>query len=233
MAIVEPNRVAPLVADLGFLLRWDLPTDDRDALLVVALRARATERHFDPELVTYWRTNQRRRGRREEVTLDSLPPPISEYSWGPIEILDRFGISNTFFSVGGSLAAERTAPDTAILTFSSPGPIVARGGHSQGYDQLASELTAFHARLLVAIDFTPGAEARIAAASPAERYAAFLHHDLARIQRSALIRDAYQDDARLLRVEAARLSRRSPEAWDAAARLLADLDLGPEVRRPS
>jgi hypothetical protein len=227
MAMVEPNRVAPLVADLGFLLRWDLPTDDRDALLVVALRSRATERHFDPELVTYWRTDERRRGRREEVTLGALPPSMSEYAWGPIELIDRFGVSNTFFSVGGTLAAERTAADTAILAFSSPGPIVARGGHSQGYDQLASELTAFHARLLVAIDFTPGAEARIAAASPAERYAAFLHHDLARIQRSSLMRDAYHDDARLLRVEASRLSRRSPEAWDAGARLLVDLGIVP------
>ena len=225
MAIVEPHRVASLVADLGFLLRWDLPTDDRDALLVVALRARATERHFDPELVTYWRTDERRRGRRAEVTLAALPPPMAEYAWGPIEIVDRLGVSNTFFSVGGTLAAERIAADTAILTFSSPGPIVPRGGHSQGYDQLASELTAFHARLLVAVDFMPGAEARISAASPAERYAAFLHHDLARIQSSPRMRDAYRDDARLLRAEAARLSRRSPPAWDAGARLLADIGL--------
>lgn len=227
MAIIQPARVAPLVEDLGFLLRWDLPTDDRDALLVVALRARATERHFDPELVTYWRTDERRRGRRAEVSLGSLPPASSEYAWGPIELVDRFGISNTFFSVGGTLAAERTAPDTAVLAFSSPGPIVARGGHSQGYDQLASELTAFHARLLVAIDFTPGAEARIAAATPAERYAAFLQHDLARIRRTSRLLDAYRDDARLLRVEAARLSRRWPEAWVAGGRLLADLGLLP------
>jgi hypothetical protein len=41
------------------------------------------------------------------------------------------------------------------------------------------------------------------------------------------MRDAYHDDARLLRVEAARLSRRSPEAWDAGARLLVDLGIVP------
>ncbi len=227
MSMVEPNRAAPLVADLGFLLRWDLPRDDRDALLVIALRATPTERHYDPEAVSYWRTDVRLRGRRVEATLATLPPPTSAYSWGPIELVDRFGVTNTFFSVGGTLAAERTAADTAILAFSSPAPIVPRGGHSQGYDQLASELTSFFALLLVAIDFQPGAEERVATASPEVRYAAFLHHDLARVTRAARVRVAYPDDARLLRVESERLGRRSPAAWNEGGRLLSDLGLGP------
>ena len=49
---------AGLVSDLGFLVRWDLPTAEHDALLVVALRETPTTRHYDPELISYWQTGE-------------------------------------------------------------------------------------------------------------------------------------------------------------------------------
>jgi hypothetical protein len=60
----EFGRRAALVTDLGFLLDRDLPTDDHDALLVVALRESPTRLHFDPELVEYWASDATGRGRR-------------------------------------------------------------------------------------------------------------------------------------------------------------------------
>ena len=227
MAHADPSEAAPLVADLGFLLAHDLPFNGTDALLVVALREEPTLRHFDPELLSYWRTDDDGRGRKRELTLASAMPLDVACSWGPIEIEDRLGETNTFFTVGGRLRARRIAADEAVVTISSPGPILSRGGHSQPYDRLSAELTAFVARVLVPIDFVPGAEAMVSRATPLARYAAFLGYDLRRIDDSQLVRESYGTDARVVRAEADRLRRRYPADWDAGGRLLAELGLEP------
>ena len=216
---------APLVSNLGFLLRWDIPTAAHDALLVIALRERPTKRHFDPELITFWQAGADGRGHRAELSLLSTVPLERRVSWGPIEVIDRLGVSNTFISFGGRLTAERTEADTVVVTLRSGGPILRRGGHSQRYDQLAAEMTAFFARLLVPIDFVPGAEARIAATPPAVLYAAFLRHEVPRLAASELVREAYGPDARLIRAEAVRLPQRDPGAWEAGSTLLESLGI--------
>lgn len=221
---------ARLVADLGFLVRRDIPTAAQDALLVLALRDAPTERHFDPELVLYWRTGDDGRGHRSELSHAHGMPMLTEFSWGPIEIVDRFGKSNTFLSLGGTLAAERDAAGTVIATFQSRGPILRRGGHSQRYDSIAAALAGFLGRLLVPIDFQPGAERMISAATPVARYAAFLQHEVPRLG-IALVREAYGPDARLVRAEAERLRLRDPRAWEEGAALLARLGLAPAVGR--
>lgn len=221
---------APMVANLGFLVRWDLPTDGRDALLVVALRETPTKRHYDPELITFWRAGANGRGHRVDLSLLSTFPTQGPFSWGPIEIMDRLGVSNTFISFGGVMSAERTDPETVVVTFRSGGPILRRGGHSQRYDQLAAEMTAFFARLLVPIDFEPGAEARISATPPIVLYAAFLQHDVARLRAGELVREVYGPDVRLVRAEAERVARRDPVAWRLGGELLRDLRLGGVVR---
>jgi hypothetical protein len=227
MTHADPTEAAPLVADLGFLLAHDLPFNGTDALLVVALREVPTLRHFDPELLTFWRTDDAGRGRKRELTLDSAMPLDVACSWGPIEIVDRLGESNTFFTVGGRLRATRIADDEAVVTVSSPGSILSRGGHSQPYDRLSAELTAFFARVLVPIDFVPGAEALVSHSTPMARYAAFLHYDLHRIEESELVRESYGMDARVVRAEAERLQRRHRQEWDEGGRLLAELGLVP------
>jgi hypothetical protein len=221
---------AALVGDLGFLVRRDIPTVGQDALLVVALREAPTERHFDPELILYWRTGASGRGSRAELTHASTMPTLTEFSWGSIEIIDRFGISNTFVSFGGALAAEGDVSGTVIASFRSRGPILRRGGHSQRYDSIAAALGGFFGRLLVPIDFQPGAERLISAATPAARYAAFLQHEVPRLG-IQLVREAYGADARLLHAEADRLRLRDPRAWEAGAALLAQLGLSPTASR--
>jgi hypothetical protein len=217
---------AALVTDLGFLVSRDIPTLGQDALLVVALRREPTERHFDPELIRYWRSGADGRGHHSDLTQASSMPRLTEFSWGPIEVIDRFGISNTFVSFGGSLAAERDTARTVIATFRSRGPILRRGGHSQRYDSIAAAVAGFFGRLLVPIDFQPGAERVISAATPVTRYAAFLQHEVPRLG-IQLVREAYGADARLLRAEAERLRLRDPRAWDDGMALLARLGLSP------
>lgn len=219
---------ASLVANLGFLVRRDIPTLGQEALLVVALRDTPTERHFDPELISYWRSGEDGRGHRGELTHASAMPRLGEFSWGPIEIVDRLGITNTFVSLGGSLAADRDATGTVIVSFRSHGPILRRGGHSQRYDSIAAALAGFFGRLLVPIDFQPGAERLISAASPATRYAAFLQHEIPRLG-IQLVREAYGADARLVRAEGERLRVRDPRAWDEGTALLTRLGLAPSA----
>ena len=217
---------AALVANLGFLVRRDIPTLGQDALLVIALREAPTKQHFDPELLRYWRTGADGRGHRSELSHASSMPRLTEFSWGPIEIIDRFGISNTFLSFGGSLAAERDASGAVIATFRSRGPILRRGGHSQRYDSIAAAVAGFFGRLLVPIDFQPGAERLIGTAAPLTRYAAFLRHEVPRLE-IELVREAYGADARLLRAEAERLRLRDPIAWEEGVALLVQLGLAP------
>ena len=215
---------ATLVSNLGFLVRRDIATASHDALLVVTLRETPTEQHFDPERIRYWRTGDAGRGQRIELTRTFSMPRSTEFSWGPIEIIDRLGISNIFMSFGGSLAAERNAAGTVIVALRSRGPILRGGGHSQRYDHLAAALEAFFGRLLVPIDFQPGAEQLISTATPVIRYAAFLQHELPRL-RIQLVREAYGPDARLVRAEAERLRLRDPQAWEDGAALLALIGL--------
>jgi hypothetical protein len=225
------NAVAGLVRDLGFLLRWDLPTSRHDALLVVAVRDAPTERHFDPELIRYWRTDTRARGRHAELTIDTHLPTLRSFSWGPIEIEDRFGIANAFVSFGGTLEGWSPEPGTMIVTFRSPGPILRRGGHSQTYDRFAAELLAFFARMMVPIDFAAGAEHAISEASPLVRYAAFLQHELARLAHGNGVAEAYGADARLVRSEAARIQAVAPGAWRDGGELLQRIGLAREPVR--
>jgi hypothetical protein len=214
---------AALVADLGFLVRWDVPARDRDAVLVVALRETPTQRHYDPERIVVWRTGAKRRGQRADLTFTTPMPVQTSFSWGPIEIVDRLGVSNTFVSFGGDLVAERVGPDTAVVTLRSDAPIMRRGGHSQRYDRIAAEITAFFGRLRAAIDVLPAFEARLASATPLERYAAFLRHDAERLASSELVREHYGPDARLVRAEAQRLRTFEPQAWTAGGQLLAEV----------
>ena len=61
-----------------------------------------------------------------------------------------------------------TVDDAIVVAFTSPAPLLRRGGHSQGWDAGADLVGAFFARLMVAVDYRPGFEAAIADASPTD-----------------------------------------------------------------
>jgi hypothetical protein len=219
---VHPAEPAP--RHLGFLLDGSFPEDAGPAGLVVVLHDHPTLAHFDPELIRYWRTGDDRRGHVDELTLASPLPVSHAYSWGKIELVDRFGIENDFVSVGGTVDVEPTA-DGALVRFRSPVPILRMGGHSQAVDRIALDLGAFFGRIMVPIDFRPGAEEEVASAPPAARWAAFIAYERSRYAAYEALRDEHPAEAAILRHQDAHLHLDRPEDWSAGRRLLDALGL--------
>ena len=225
------GSAAALVAHLGFLLVSPFPDRPGDTQLVVALRDRPTLEHFDPELIRYWRTGADRRGHPAEVSRATPLPIDSEFSWGKVDLIDRFGIQNEFVTLGGRLQADQAAPGTTVAILRTPGPILRMGGHSQDVDRVALELGAFFGRIMVPIDFEPGVEQAVSAAAPLDRYAAFVAFEHARYAAHRAMRDEQPRTAAVLAAEASRLSEKEPVAWQAGQLLLVRIGLdGP---RPS
>ncbi len=216
-APIDPAAAARLLADLGFFAHPDLPNVAGDAYLLVALRDRPTLRHFDPERVDVW-VNRGSRGSRLEIARQTAPLQ-TEFSWGSIVIVDRLGISNEYVACGGHLTVTDVGGVTIVVLVSSA-PILRRGGHSQGWDQAAVDLAAFFGRVLLAVDYVAGFEARMAEAAPLARYAAFIAEAIARYRGSAPLRAAHADLWTLLGGEQARLLRDDPAAWAAGVDLV-------------
>lgn len=212
---------AVLLSEWGFLAEPDLPDRPGPAYLLVALRDAPTLRHYDPELVEYW-VSEGGKGTRRELDRRTPLPVETAFSWGLIRITDRLDVTNEYVTFGGTLTAAEVDGMT-VAVFTSPAPLLRRGGHSQGWDHGAASLAAFFGRLIVAVDFTPGFEALAASVDPITRYAAFIRDLVGRYRRSPTLRDQHLDLWVLLQSEARRLERDRPDAWTAGAQLSARL----------
>ena len=208
---IDPQAAAVRLSDLGFLAEPDLPDRPGPAYLLVALRAEPTLRHYDPEAIEYWITADGR-GARASLTFTSQLPIETDFSWGLIRLIDRLSVSNEYLTFGGHLSAASVG-GISVAVFSSPAPLLRRGGHSQGWDEGAEDLGAFFARLMVGVDFAPGFETAVGRADPVGRYAAFIDDLSMRYRRSLHLRSANPQLWRLVQVEEERLRRVEPEAW--------------------
>ncbi|HLX34824.1 MAG TPA: hypothetical protein VKR30_06215 [Candidatus Limnocylindrales bacterium] len=188
-ALADPaawqDAAIEVVANLGFsLVDGDRPGPS-GSHLVIGLRREPTERHFDPEEIRFYSPNATRGGGL--VALDrgsAVRTAFRQVLWGHVHLVDRYGIENRFLTFGGRLRATRAGDDLVVADLWSPGPIVRWGGHSQGTDWLTGEIGAFFGRLIVPIDYLPGAEKLVDAAPPEDVYGAFLV-DLERRLRAA------------------------------------------------
>lgn len=217
-----PREAAYYLADLGFLSSADLPDRPGPAYLLVALRSRPTFRHYDPERLEYWVSTG---GRGSPRTLDRdthLPLEVAT-SWGTLRMVDRLNVSNEFLSFGGRLLVDDLL-EARIAVVSSPAPILRRGGHSQGWDHGAEAVGAFFGRLLVAVDYRPAFEARLAAATPVARYSAFVGDLVARYRHRPTLRSLHPELWTLMETEAERLPRDNPVDWEAGAELQTAMD---------
>jgi len=174
------------LSDLGFLAGPDLPDRPGPAYLLVALRDQPTLRHYDPERVEYWVT-ERDRGVRRSLTRSTALPVDLTFSWGMIRLFDRLSVTNEYLTFGGHLSAAEFDGAT-IAVFTSPVPMLRRGGHSQVWDEGSDELAAFFARLVAAVDMRSRLEPRLAGVDPHVRYAAFLGEVVGRYQASPNLR---------------------------------------------
>ena len=219
------TTAGPLIADLGFsIVTGTHPGAPVATDLLIALRDTPTLAHFDPEEVTYWVVADGR-GRPRRLERDTHVPFEGRFSWGRISIVDRLGMSNQWLSFGGTIRAAELDPATTIVAFASPAPIQRWSGHSQGLDPLTPEMGAFFGRLMIPIDFEPGAESRIGAAPAAVLYAAFVRDVLGRLNRFPQLRQADRSLAGFVARESTRLRTSTPEQWRAAEALLIDLGM--------
>jgi hypothetical protein len=215
---VRATEVAGQIDGWGFLAHPDLPDGPGPASLLVAIRPAPTMHHYDPEAVDYWVTKDGR-GERRTLTYATHMPLSEDYSWGPIRLVDRLGVSNEYLTFGGHLDAA-LIDDVVVVAFASPAPLLRRGGHSQGWDAGADAIGGFFARMMVAVDFEPGFEAVLADAAPLTRYAAFVGDTDHRLGLARTSSGGDDDLGRLIRHEATRLRATAPEQWEAAGALL-------------
>jgi hypothetical protein len=215
------------LAHLGFVVEAPPHGHPGEARLLVAFRPRPTLAHFDPEVVSFWRTGADRRGHPTELTIESRTPMRAEFSWGRVAVIDRLGVENAFASLGGTISLDAAAPGLVVAVFASPGPILRLGGHSQDVDQAALELGAFFGRIMVPIDFEPGVEEAISTATPLERYAAFVGFESARYDRHGALREEQPAIASAMAAEARRLAAEEPASWQGGATLLERMGLAP------
>ena len=201
------------MAELGFLASSDLPDRPGPASLLVALRDVPTLRHYDPESVEYWVTRAGR-GVRRTLTRRTLVPIETEFSWGLIRIVDRLHVTNEYLTFGGRLSAD-TIDGVVIAVFSSPAPLLMRGGHSQAWHRGADSLGAYFSRFLLAVDYAPAFEDRAARADPVTRYAAFLADTMARYRASPVLRAEQADLWTMLLPEERRIRAHHPTEWAA------------------
>jgi hypothetical protein len=216
---------ARLLADLGFsLVNSDHPGAPGGANLLVALRDRPTLRHFDPELIRVWVTSGGR-GRQLEVDRRRARPFERAVTWGHVHVIDRLDVENRFLTFGGRLRAADVDEGTMVVALQSPGPIVRWGGHSQGDDPLAGEVGAFFGRLMIPVDFEPGAEGRLGSTEPSVLYAAFVRHHHDRLGRAPDLRETAPAFEVWIAAEAGRLAAEDSAAWAAAEPLMVELGL--------
>lgn len=234
--VLWPAAAAALLADLGFRLvppdappqGLGMPGAGADTWhLLIALRAAPTERHFDPERVTYYAPVP---GGAAVRTFDRGAPgaagTVFEKTalWGHIHVVDRIPVENRFLTFGGVLRVAAVDESLTVVDVASPAPIARWGGHSQGTDGLAEAIGAFFGRLIVPINFVPGAAARIDALPPGVLYRAFLADGLRRAA-AAEQRGVEHGRTSPWIASAWLRARGDQDACDRAQRLLRDLRL--------
>lgn len=221
---IESEVASGRLADLGFLAGPDLPDRPGPAYLLVALRDQPTLRHYDPERIEYWAT-ERGRGVRRSLTRWTTMPVDLTFSWGMIRLFDRLSVTNEYLTFGGHLSAAEV-DGAVIAAFTSPVPMLRRGGHSQIWDEGSDELGAFFARLVAAVDTRSKLEPRLAAVDPYGRYAAFLAEVMGRYRTSPGLRTLNPKVWTMLRTEESRMRREHADAWQVGTRILAETGIG-------
>lgn len=230
LRLLAPERAVALVARLGFVLVHDDRLGDAGSPagshLVVALRDKPTLAHFDPERMTWWATSGAK-GQEVEYHRSRSLPERSDVAWGSVRVIDRLEVQNAFVTFGGVVRALQPDPATTIVVLDSATPILRWSGHSQDVDPISPEVSAFFARLRVPIEFTKGAEARIARMTPVALYAAFVADLRARYLVARVLREMNPQTYDWLAHEAHRLEASNPADWDDGRRMLIDLELVP------
>ena len=219
------DEAATLMQDLGFVLFRTPPGAALpDSCLMASIQATPTQRHFDPELISFWTTHAGR-GRLTVIDRDLRLPYQADFSWGRIRLVDRLGASNNFVSFGGFVTGDRVGADVVLVAMRSLAPILRLPGHSQREDRLAEEVMSFFGRLVPSLWRSPEIERRTSAAEPLTLFAAFLLHTVGRLRSSERLREALTDDAQAAHRSLARMDSLCPDQVANGAGLLEEVGL--------
>jgi hypothetical protein len=131
-------------------------------------------------------------------------------------------VANDYVSFGGDLRVDRI-DGMRVLVFSSDAAILARGGHSQGWDPGAEEAAAFFARLRATVGRDQSLERTVSRHTPLAVYAAFVSSSLARYRATERLAAWRPGTLAVLRREQARLRADAPAAWLAGTELAGSL----------
>lgn len=222
-----PDAAAALLADLGYRLVEPEPGAGNDSHLIVAFREEPTLRHFDPESIAYYAPT----GRVAALaTIDRATATRSSYRprralWGHVHVIDRVPVENRFLTFGGDLRIARIDADLTVVDLWSPAPIVRWGGHSQSTDRLAEAIGAFFGRLIIPVNYVPGAAETLDDLLPEVLYRAFLVDAITRGD-EARRRGAPETSLHAWLAQAWRRAGDDRNACAAAGSLLRDLGLG-------
>ncbi len=201
---LAPSTAARRLGDWGFLVHPDLPDERGSAYLIVAIRDVPSQRHFDPEVVRFWRPAGAR-AEKAEFDRSTRTPAAADVAWGTIQVADRLAVTNEYVTFGGRLLADRIGTEQIVVVVSEV-PILRRSGHSQQPDPGAADVAAFFARIVGAIESRPGLESLLLAAPPIALYAAFLEDADWRLKASPRLAAVRTDLAQLVRIERGRFA---------------------------
>lgn len=219
---LSPREAASVMGELGFLVVPGAPGHDSTAYLLVAIREHPTLAHYDPESVLYW-THQGIHDGPASFDKSVMLPLDMPFSWGTVRVTDRLGVANEYLTFGGRLVAEHV-DGARIAVFATPGPMIRRGGHSQGWDPGSAHLAAYFGRLRACLGRDPELDARVTDLSPLARYSAYLSGAISGFAEAPALSADRHAELRHLRSEAERIHRDHPDEWAAGQRLLAALD---------
>lgn len=215
---LAPPEAATVMGELGFLVVPGSPGRDSTAYLLVAIRRHPTLAHYDPESVLYWTYQGIHDG---PAAFDkTVPLPLDHpFSWGTVRVTDRLGVANEYLTFGGRLTAALVDGER-IAVFATPGPMIRRGGHSQGWDPGSAHLAAYFARLRACLGRDPGLDARVTHMTPLARYSAYLAGAINGFAEAPALSADRHAELGHLRSEAERLHRDHPDDWLSGLRLL-------------
>ena len=224
-AAISIDQASALMTDLGFIV-FRTPPDSStpDSCLMVMLHESPTTRHFDPEVVSFWITDEGR-GRIREIDRTSRAFEMP-FSWGRIRVVDRLGARNSFVTFGGMVSSERVGSGALLLIFRTPAVIFRLPGHSQRQDRLAEDAMSFFGRLVPLLWRSPDIERTVAATPPLVLYGAFLLHTIERVTHSQILRDSIEPELPTLHRQLDDMMAHHPDPMRAAAILLVTLGMG-------
>lgn len=214
---LTPDHAAEVLGDLGFLVVPSVPGLPGRAYLLVALRDRPTLAHYDPESVLLW-THEGLRDAPMVLDRTTQLPFQAAFSWGAVRIADRVGAINECLAFGGDIHMARV-DGMRVAVIATPGPMLRRGGHSQGWDAGAAHLDGYFARLRAHIGDDRELESLVTHMPPLARYAGYLTSAIGGFAESPTLAADRHQDLHHLRTEADRIRHDHPTDWATGLRL--------------